>query len=97
MATLYIAELSDLAKANTGGPIQIAQMPPAVEQAIAFGAVSNAFSVNTRFLRLCADSACSIAIGANPTATTTNWRLAPNSVEYIGVTPGQKISVTSNS
>lgn len=56
-------------------------------------AASTAFSAQTRQIRVCANSACHIAFGAAPTADVTTAALLPaNWVEYITVTPGQKIS-----
>lgn len=108
MAKLYIAEFKDLATvgAPSGWPSHrssyppIAGTPPVIEQTLNVGmssAPSNAFNAKTNFIRVATDTACSIAIGESPTATTDNMRLAANQTEYFGVTPGQKIAVIANS
>ena len=61
------------------------------------------FSIYTALVRVHTDSICSVAIGNNPTATTTNKRLAANQTEYFGVgavgqvsTGSQQIAVILN-
>lgn len=57
-------------------------------------AQSAAFGAATDLVRLCASSLCFYLVGANPTATTSNGsRLPADTVEYVRVNPGQKISV----
>lgn len=56
-------------------------------------AISNAFGSQTYAIRVVADSACHIQIGDGAqTAATTSPFLPANWVEYIMVTPGQRIS-----
>lgn len=98
MATLYVAEFSNLAPAGSEFA-QIVGTPPLAEQTVTIGSgslSSNAFASFTRMIRVHADSICSIAFGPSPTATTTNMRLAANTTEYFGVNPGTKIAVISN-
>lgn len=89
MATLYIAELANLGRPARGGPdMQVAEVPPVAEQTVAIGGASvqsAQLNVNTRFVRLCADTVCSVAFGGNPTATTSNLRLPANTPEYFSV------------
>jgi len=55
-------------------------------------ASSNAFGVTTYMIRVVANSACHIKVGdGTQTAATTDPFLPANWVEYIIVTPGQKI------
>lgn len=64
-------------------------------QAVAYNsaaASSNAFGSQTYQVRLAANSACHYAIGASPTATTSDAFMPANSVEYVQVNPGEKIS-----
>ncbi len=65
-------------------------------QTIAFDAsvaITNAFGTETYQIRLSADSACNYAIGDGAqTATTSDPYLPANVVEYVTVTPGQRIS-----
>jgi hypothetical protein len=97
MATLYISEYTE-AVGRTGGIVPIVLEPPAVEQTVAIGAEAKsfAFGANTRIIRVHCDAICSILIGANPTATTAKKRLPADHTEYFGVTPGDKLSVISN-
>jgi hypothetical protein len=57
---------------------------------------SNAFGANTYLIEVSPDAICSILIGDNPTATTSNMRLVAGQVYYYVVRPGQKISVITN-
>lgn len=55
--------------------------------------ISNAFGTQTYAIRVVANSACHIQIGDGAqTATTSSPFLPANWVEYIVVTPGQKIA-----
>ena len=102
MATLYVAEF----ERPRNQWVDIANAPPVVEQTVAIGGsstqIANAFGgtggtqFRTALIRVATDSICSIAIGANPTATTSNMRMAANSVEYFSVMPNHKIAVITN-
>lgn len=106
MATLYIAEFSGLAPVR--GPqswpaqttsAEIVGTPPIVEQTVAIGGVSaqsSPVSGTTKLVRVHTDSICSIAFGDNPTASTSNMRLAAGQTEYFGVSSPMKIAVISN-
>lgn len=104
MATLYVAEYSDVASVNTprgfrGAEAQAPQEPPLAEQTVAIAGSttqSSAFNRDTTLIRVHADSICSITIGANPTATASSKRLAAGQTEYFGVSPGHKIAVIAN-
>jgi hypothetical protein len=65
-------------------------------QTIAYNAsvaITNAFGPETFQLRLVADSACCYRIGDGAqTATTADPFLPANTVEYVIVSPGQRIS-----
>lgn len=65
-------------------------------QAVAYtgtaAASGNAFGTQAYMVRIVANSACHYAFGASPTATTDDPFLPANWVEYVTVTPGQKIS-----
>ena len=56
---------------------------------------SAAFGSQTYQIRIAATSACTYTLGASPTAATTDALLPANWVEYVKVTPGQKVSVFS--
>jgi hypothetical protein len=64
---------------------------------------SAAFGAQTYFIRVCAVGIAGatadgvrIAVGDNPTATSTSTLLPLNWFEYIKCTPGQKIAVLGN-
>ena len=102
MATLYVAEFSEMPISDNRVP-DIAMTPPIAEQAIAISgtsAGSAAFNVKTIFVRLESDSVCSVAWGisgiATLTATTSNMRIAANDPEYFGVQGGGKLAVIVN-
>lgn len=65
-------------------------------QAVAYtgtaAASTNAFGGQTRQIRVVANSACHILVGASPTAATTDPFLPANWIEYLTVNPGEKIS-----
>ena len=65
-------------------------------QTIAYNAsvaITNAFGPETYQLRLVADSACCFRIGDGAqTATTVDPFLPANTVEYVIVSPGQRIA-----
>ena len=67
-----------------------------VTQTIAFdasAAIANAFGPETYQLRLVSDSACCYRIGDGAqTATTADVFLPANVIEYVIVSPGQRIS-----
>lgn len=102
MATLYVAEF----ERPRNQWVDIANAPPVVEQTVAIGGAStqctNAFGgtnqtqYKTAMIRVATDAICSIAIGTNPTATTSTMRMAANTVEYFSVSPNMKIAVISN-
>jgi hypothetical protein len=68
----------------------------AVTQTIAYNsstAIANPFGPETFQIRLVADSACCYRIGDGPqTATVSDVFLPANTVEYVTVNPGQRIS-----
>ena len=96
MSTLYIEEFTQV----SGGGYPAGNCPSAASQTVAIGgttAQSNAFSKNTQLIRVATDSICSIVVGGtNPSATTSNMRLAANQTEYFLVKPGDKLAVISN-
>ena len=103
MATCYINEYSGLgAVLNPGvvGPV-VMQAPggfiTANNVTITTATQSNAFNAKTFLIEVRPDATCSILIGDNPTATTSNMRLAADSVSFYCVSPNQKICVITNS
>lgn len=99
MAFLYIEEFSDLQIVNREG-LAVGKQPSVAPQkiAIAVGStLSAAFNDKTRFVRLHTDAICSYKFGGSGvTAANTDPRLAANSTEYFGVTPGQFVANIQN-
>ena len=97
MALLYISEYQGVAQVHGG--LSAPQEPALVDQtplSIGGAVQSAAFQASTKVIRVHCDAICSIAFGTNPTATTSNKRLAANQTEYFGVLPGQFLSVIAN-
>jgi len=87
MAFLYVTEYSTLGLAFEG---QFPSEPPLADYRIANAGASTAgpaFQPGTRYVRLHADSICSVVIGAvaSATATTSNQRFAAGQTEYKGI------------
>jgi hypothetical protein len=96
MATLYVAEF----ERPRNQWVDIANAPPLAEQTITISGastqVTNKFNAKTAMIRVHTDSICSIAIGSNPTANTTNMRLPANAIEYFSVSPNMLIAAITN-
>ncbi|MGE4259225.1 MAG: hypothetical protein AB7F19_07775 [Candidatus Babeliales bacterium] len=58
---------------------------------------SSAVGAGTRLVRLASTTACHIAIGSNPTATSTSALVFANVPEYVQCSPGDKIAVIQDS
>ena len=96
MAILDITEYSTLALSGPGHRVMAGQEPSLTNQQVAIGASSAqsiAFSDTTVFIRIHADAACRIAVGANPTASSASMRIGAGGTEYLGVIPGLKLAV----
>lgn len=101
MAKLYVTEYQDLPRDAKGIAIVAGNEEDGggVDQVVDFTAgatQSAAFAADTKFVRLHTDAICSLAFGANPTATTSKKRMAANTTEYYGVRGGQKVSAIVN-
>ena len=57
---------------------------------------STAMGINTFIVRVVGSTDCHIAIGSNPTATTSRTFLPAYSVEYFKIAPDQKIAAIKN-
>jgi len=98
MASLYITE-HYVPPMDNGNLIPAVTMPPIAEQKETIGGASvqsDAFNSLTRLVALHADAACSVAFGADPTATAANRRIAGSITEFFTVTPGHKVAVITN-
>lgn len=99
MATLYVTEFPSAAT-DHGASVPVAFTPAIVNNNVAIGAEakSAAFNVNTKLVRLHADTVCFVKFGTAPTAVTvTDARMAANQTEYFAVQPGNgmKLSVVA--
>jgi hypothetical protein len=68
---------------------------PTASQNVSFtgtSAQSTAVAMTTWQIRLVCDSDCYIAIGSNPTATTSSTWLPATSPEYFACHPGDKVA-----
>jgi len=99
MAKLYISEYNSMGHGYNGS-VSGALEPSLVEQTpVVIGAgslQSAAFSAGTRIVRIHTDAICSIAFGANPTATVNSKRMEANRTEYFSVVVGQRVAVIAN-
>lgn len=99
MALLYVTEFGAFA-VDAGGLVQIAKTNVVTDQTpVAIGGASlqsAPFSVGSRYVRVHTDVICSIAFGANPTATTSNMRMAANQTEYFMINPRDRVAVIAN-
>lgn len=96
MAQLDVTEYAYTATDARGQPIAAGQEPALANNPVAIGAgsvQSAAFSSGTKLIRVHADAACRVEVGANPTAGATSKRIAANGTEYFGVNPGDKLAV----
>jgi len=102
MANIYISEFVASDKTPSGkhfNGIPAVALPPVAEQALSISgtsAQSSAFGSTTTLIRVTTDSTCSILVGSNPTATTSNLRLSADAVEYFYVKPGDKLAGITN-
>ena len=102
MAVLYIREHATQGR-DLAGYLQqgVPAYPTLAEQTVAIGAgsaQSAALNASTTFVVLCSDVVCSVAVGSNPIATATNWRLPANTPVEIAVpaNSGFKIACITN-
>jgi hypothetical protein len=99
MPVVDITEYGELAAAGRGSLIMAGQEPSIRNQQIEIAATSAqsiALSDVTRFVRVHAEAACRVAVGDNPTASSTSMRMGAGGTEYLGVTPGLKIAVIAS-
>ena len=95
MAFVCLSEYTNTGRELKGNLSQSAAEPALAQQRVAIGGGSvQSANVNakTRLLRLHADAICSVAVGNNPTATTSSKRLAANQTEYFAITPEQVVA-----
>lgn len=99
MAFAYITEYLRQPTDGIDRVLPAGHEPGLAVQRIAIGAgsvQSAAFNAKTKFIAVNVDATCSYSIGANPTADATKMRIPANGTIYLGVTPGDKIAVITN-
>lgn len=88
MATLWIKEHTK--KPQLAGGPDIWSEPAAVEQAVTISgtsAQSAAFAAQTTFITITSNSAFCYLVAANPTATTSSFRVAADQILVLAVSP----------
>lgn len=97
MATLYIAEYATL-PLMSGGQAMIAPEPAVTTQTVTYSTSvqSAAFSAQTRYIAVTSPGIWSYTVDANPTATTSHFRVPADQILFMAVTPGHKIAAITN-
>ncbi len=100
MPNLYITEFAQEGIDALGRIVPVAKVPAVTEQKVVFSTSTQSATLDpqTTLVRLHADGICSVAVGVNPTATTSNMRLGLNQTEYFAVqaNSGLKIAAINN-
>jgi hypothetical protein len=99
MPILDVTEYTELSSSGGGHLVMAGQEPSLTNQQLNISgtsARSAAFGDVTRFIRIHSDTACRVAIGSNPTASSTSMRVGAGGTEYLGVMPGLKIAVIAS-
>ncbi len=97
MAVLDVSEYHAQAVDQGGNKLPAGQEPSIADQQLAIGSEVKSAAFKGSFVRIHADAACRILFGANPTASSTSKRMAANTTEFFGVTPGHKVSCITSS
>ncbi len=97
MADLYIEEYADLGRSSDGQPVPIAG-DTITTQKVTYSttAQSAAFNSRTRFIAITSPGIFSYLRGADPTATTSHFRVPADTILYLKVHPGHKIAAVTN-
>jgi hypothetical protein len=93
MAKGYVTEFKDV---NAGSPVAAGGYLEQTPVTFTTTTQSAAFAANTVLIRVHVDAICSIAIGKDPTATTSTMRLVAGQTEYFAVSAGDKIAFVTN-
>jgi len=95
MANMYITELKQIITDTEGRAAPVGLFNGTeTYQAVTYtsSAASAAFVATTSVVRVTCDEAAFLVFGSSPTATATGTKVQAGSVEYFGVTPGQKVA-----
>lgn len=98
MPTLFISEFAQEGVDALGRVMPVAKAPVLAAQTVTIAgasAQSSALAATTTLVRLHTDTPCHVLFATNPTATTSNMRLAADQTEYFSVpaNSGLKIAV----
>lgn len=100
MSKFYCREFASMAKVQASKEDIAAPLEPGVDQAAltlsGSSQQSAAFAEASRFIGITADGIFSYKIGDSPTVTTDMMRVTAGQILYLGIVPGQKIAVISN-
>jgi len=99
MAFAYITEYLRQPRDSVGLALPAGQEPAITVQKIAIGGgsvQSVEFNIRTSFIAVNVDATCSYAVDTDPVATTSSMRIPQDGTVFIGVRPGDKIAVISN-
>jgi hypothetical protein len=99
MAFAYISEYLRQPKDGVSLVLPAGMEPALAVQRVAIGGgsvQSTPFNPKTTFIAVNVDVTCSYAVGENPTATTSSMRISQDATIYLGVKPGDRIAVISN-
>jgi hypothetical protein len=92
--TCYVTEYARVVEDDAGKTVPVASTIQTTQSVVytTSTAVTNAFSQSTTFVRIICTATAYFAFGASPTATAASPYLPANTVEYFGVTKGQKVA-----
>jgi len=100
MAKLYIVEFASTAIGARGQDVMSPQYPPITRQSAMTSSgtsqQSAAFTGQTRYIQIHTDGIVSIAIGVDPVADVNYDRVAGNETRFVGVLPGHKLALITN-
>lgn len=95
MANLYVTEMA-ASGAQRVTEAQVGKLKGCVQNPVSFTGTPNrsaAFAAATKLIRVVADTACAVKVGASDVAAAaTDTRLAAGAVEYFDVDGGDYIS-----
>jgi hypothetical protein len=95
---VYVTEHT-LPRIFTGTPLPVVELPPLATQKLTNSGTSSqsaVFNAQTRMIGVHTDAIISLAVGVNPTATTSDKRMAASTTEYFFVEAGQRLAVINN-
>ena len=95
MAELHITEFELIPLAPDGQTLWLGNLSQVVAQQIVTfttSVQSVVFNARTSHVRAYVDQKAHLKVGPDPTATDQHTPIAPNSPEYFGVSPGDKIA-----